>query len=346
MSDRVYTIADLPGPPLGADENRLQSADANGAGAVERLEASRVDLLTLIDNGLPHRPRVPGSAILHKGKRHLFAAKAKSGKSLFALAHAVDIVAAGGCVAILDRENGAEEYARRLGSILAARNGTTRRAVAERLAYYAWPNLRLGDGCDGRFVDHLGGFDATVFDASRPWLSVLHLRENESDDYAKFMAAMVDPLAHKGTATVTLDNTGHDEQGRPRGSSSKLDLHDLTFSVAQRTPFDERTEGSLLITPGLCRFTPGGPWEMRIGGGVFGEAREPGGPDEDSKRLALVCELLGDGVPRSKNRIGDELRGSDGGWQRQAMLAQLSEWAADPSTPIVHIEGEGYALRG
>jgi hypothetical protein len=87
------------------------------------LEASRVDLIALIRNGIPERAYVPGcEPWLLAGKRYLIPATAGVGKSLAMETVAVAVVAAGGRVVILDVENGADEYARRLEDILTARD--------------------------------------------------------------------------------------------------------------------------------------------------------------------------------------------------------------------------------
>jgi len=73
-----------------------------------RLQAAEVDLVGLIEGGIPDRPWVPGATgILAAGKRHLWSAEAKTGKSIAALLLVVAIVEAGGEVVMLDRENGA-----------------------------------------------------------------------------------------------------------------------------------------------------------------------------------------------------------------------------------------------
>jgi hypothetical protein len=110
------------------------------------LSGSRVDLLALIDNGIPERKWLPASRqMLARAARHHIAAPMKSGKSLGLLTHVVNMVDAGARVTILDRENGADEYARRLKAILANRPPKTREAVRERLTYHAWPRLQLED---------------------------------------------------------------------------------------------------------------------------------------------------------------------------------------------------------
>ena len=90
-----------------------------------RLSDSRRDLVDLALSGPVERDYLPASEnMLIRGKRHTCAAPAKRGKSIAWQTHAVDMVAAGAMVAILDRENGADEYARRLRDIMASRDAS------------------------------------------------------------------------------------------------------------------------------------------------------------------------------------------------------------------------------
>ena len=189
----------------------------------QALERSRVDLVGIIRDGIPEREYVPGAdGLLPRAKRVHIAAERKTGKSLsIAVVTAVQIVAAGGTVVVLDRENGADEYARRLRDVLDARD-VDRERVREHLRYHAWPALRLdwGEGYAAAFA----GADVVIFDSSRSHLTPLGLKEDQSDDFAAFTDALIDPLMQAGIATVILDNAGHQEKDRPRGTSSKGDL--------------------------------------------------------------------------------------------------------------------------
>lgn len=297
----IQTRIDHGARPLCDDcasrPHRLPSAigldvDLAGAGAAsepeatalaQRLAESRVDLVEVLERGLPPRQWLPGSeGMLVRGKRHHIAAQLKSGKTLSMLAHVVDMASAGARVAIFDRENGAEEYARRLADVLADRDSDTRSAVRERLTYYAWPQLKLDDA--DQLAAALAGTDLVVWDSTRTFLSSLALDEDRSDDYAKFAGALIDPLFRAGVATVLLDNSGHNNQGRARGSSSKGDLADIVYSLKVLAPFDEHRRGRLRLVRAHSRFGDvGAAFTLELGAGHFGtftldEAeRDPGG---------------------------------------------------------------------
>lgn len=260
-----------------------ERADLNGSGPPaasleQRLADTRVDLLALIDDGLPERAWLPESErMLACGARHHVAAPMKSGKSLCFLAHAVNMVIAGARVVILDRENGEGEYARRLHDILADRPASARDAVRDRLAYYAWTELKLTDSAE--LGNAFGGVDLVVLDSTRTLLSALALDENSSDDFAKFSIAIIEPLFRAGIASVQLDNTGHGDSSRARGSSTKGDLADVLYSLKPTQAFDANRRGRLRLARERSRYGDVAPaFSMDLGAGHFGTFT----PDEAS----------------------------------------------------------------
>jgi hypothetical protein len=173
---------------------------------------------------------------------------------------------------ILDRENGADLYAERLGFIIAALDldDEQRAQLRQRLAYYEFPKIRDYDRAD--LVAEVAAADLVVFDSQRRFLTDMGLDEDSSDDYAKFVAAAVDPLFEAGIATLIQDNTGHSDATRGRGSSAKADLNEVSFILETVEPYSTARVGKirLRLEPGASRFGGEGTWEMTIGGGVFG----------------------------------------------------------------------------
>lgn len=282
-------------PPPEHEEPHEAEPSSNGAGRqhgddlATRLEASRVDLVARASE-VPQEPEyVPAMhGMLPVGARVECAAPAKAGKSLAWLVASVDIVLGGGRVVVLDRENGADEYARRLADIMAARHiqPDERRALSERLQYHAWPTLTLADGPN--LAGALGRADLVIFDSSRKHLSALRLEENKSDDFSRFSDSLLDPLARAGIACVVLDNTGWDEQGRPRGSSSKVDLVDIVFILEQVLPFDRKRRGRIRLRRTHARLgSIGDAWHMDIGGGTYSSWT---GEDRDDERAREAAE--------------------------------------------------------
>jgi len=238
----------------------------------ERVLNKRVDLVERIMEGLPPVEYLPESeGMLIAGKRHLIAAPRKTGKSIGMLVHWSRMALADTRVIILDRENGAQTYAERLDAIITTwglkPHDKTR--IRRNLHYYEFPRLRREDG--QAFSKMAEGAAVVVFDSQRMFLTDLGLRESESDDYSEFMKYAVEPLFGAGVATVILDNTGHTEKTRSRGTSAKGDLNEVLFTLKTEVEFSRNRQGKLrlLLEPGNSRFGHEGEWEMHIGGGAF-----------------------------------------------------------------------------
>lgn len=242
-------------------EGLMAASDgADGEATAEAaLSSSRVDLIERIRNGIPEATYVPGCApYLRAGKRNLWVAPAGTGKTLVALITGVTAVEHGGTVVILDVENGADEYARRLEDILRARDpdGTCGLAEAcqERLRYHDWPRFSL-KWTPEAWVKAVAGADLTIFDSSRLSLSSVGLAEDSNDDYSRFLTALVVPLSRAGTTTLILDNTGHNAKDRARGASSKADLNEVVYLLKLGAPFDRDRAGHLRLIRERTRFS-------------------------------------------------------------------------------------------
>lgn len=244
------------------------AVDPSSFGA--RVASTRVDLLARIRDGIPSIDYLPASdGMLVRGKRHQIAAPKKVGKSISKLVHWVTMACAGSRVVVLDRENGANLYAGRLAAIIAAfgLDEDSQQQLAENLVYHEFPRLRVHDGDE--LVSMCVGADVVVFDSQRMFLTDLGLGEDTSDDYAAFVGIAIDPLFRAGIATVILDNTGHEETKRSRGSSAKGDLNEVLFSLEVVEPFNLDDTGKVRLEITDSRFGNAGRWEMTIGGGVF-----------------------------------------------------------------------------
>lgn len=233
--------------------------------AASILVASYVDLVAHIRAGIPEPAHVPGGEPwLRKGKRYLIPAPAGTGKSLAALIIAVTVVEHGGTVIVLDVENGADEYARRLADILRVRdhNGRLAGACQQRLRYHEWPRFSLAWKPD-TWAEAIDGADLVIFDSSRLALSSVGLAEDSNDDYSHFVSALVVPLARAGATTMILDNTGHADTDRARGASSKADLNEVVYTLKAGAPFDRDQAGHLRLVRTRSRFS-GLPRELHI----------------------------------------------------------------------------------
>ncbi|MEK6272455.1 MAG: AAA family ATPase [Actinomycetota bacterium] len=321
IRDRVLLLEtdsdDTRAPELGREIARLgeelcENSDAPKPAAAAALAASRVDLVEVIRDGIPERQYVPGcEGWLIAGKRYLIPAPAGTGKSLLGLVAAVGVVEAGGTVSILDVENGADEYARRLEDVLKARDadGELARACSERLRYYAWPALRVTWSPED-WAAPFDGVDLAVFDSSRLVLSTAGLAEDSNDDYAMFVNALLVPLARAGSSTMTLDNTGHEERDRARGASAKADLNEVVYVVKRGEEFDRDQHGHLRLVRKRTRFSEL-PAELKVplGGGVYGPP-VVAEPDDDGGdfRPTYLMERLSQTIEDSPGSTTTELR--------------------------------------
>lgn len=292
-----------PGPEPGAPSlAELEGADRGttaAAAPAQALAAARIDLVERIGEGIPERRWVPGGEPwLLAGKRYLLPAPAGTGKSLLAVIVGVEVVAAGGTVAVLDVENGADEYTRRLADVLAAREDGEQltAACSARFLYYDWPALKVNwDGDE--WAAACAGVDLAIFDSSRMMLSAAGLAEDSNDDYSEFVNGLLVPLARAGIATAVLDNTGHDGD-RARGASAKSDLNEVVYVVGTGEPFDREQAGHLRLVRKRTRFSElPATLSVPIGGGTYGpvEEVEPT-PDADGFRPTTLMEWISEAV--------------------------------------------------
>lgn len=280
------------------------------------LVTARVDLVDRIRTGIAEREWVPGAEWLIRGKRYLIFAPAGLGKSLALLVAAIDVIEAGGTVAILDVENGDDEYARRLADVLKARddgNGALVSACSERLRYYAWPALRA-DWSAGDWAAAMAGLDLAIFDSSRLTLSAAGLTEDSNDDYAIFVSALLVPLARAGTTTVVLDNTGHAEGNRARGASAKADLNEVVYALKPGSDFDRDRLDDVRLERHRTRFAEQPrKLHMPLGGGTYGPVEVADDETEDGFRPTRLMERASqviEGEPGlSTNQVAERVKG-------------------------------------
>lgn len=309
-----------------------------------RVASKIVNLVQLIDEGIPPVEYLPASEeMLRRGKRHYIAAPAKEGKSIAMLAHFADMVRAGAKVVVLDRENGRDTYAERLADIMRARRlePKERTQVGENLRYFEFPELKPSDAED--MVELFATADLVVFDSQRMFLSDLGFSEEASDDYARFMAYIIDPLFRAGIATLILDNTGHKEKTRARGTTSKGDLNEICFYIEVVTPFDTTSKGELKLVVEKSRSGNSGEWRMRLGGSYF-YPWEPHNVDlkPNNKFREAAEAVLADGEMRGRRKLLDAVRARGMAIKTASAEHLLDQYVKDPSIPITN-NGKGYS---
>jgi hypothetical protein len=313
---------------------------SDGPNFEQRVLSRRVDLIRRIENGLPPIEYLPVSeGMLVTGKRHLIAAPRKEGKSLGMLVHWARMALEQAKVIVLDRENGADEYARRLDAIITAwglaRRDKTR--LHNHLDYYEFPRLGRTDAAE---IAELGqGAAVVVFDSQRMFLTDFGLKESESDDYSQFMQFAIEPLFQAGVATVILDNTGHNNRERSRGTSAKGDLNEVLFTLKTDVDFSRNRQGKLRLTlaPGDSRFGNEGQWEMHIGGGAFSPWQRLGDQkpiDPVFRRAAEDALQAAGSVGLSKTKLIEAIRAAGVSFGHEVGRRWLYELAHDPDVSI------------
>lgn len=312
------------------------------------LAQSRVDLVRMIDEGIPEREFVPGSGdALVKGKRHHVAAGPKEGKSLsVGIVLALDVVFAGGVVVVLDRENGADEYARRLESVLNAREATEeqREQVRVNYRYHAWPVLKLEWGADPNYAAAFVDADLVIFDSVRKFLTSAGLEENSNDDFSKFAEALVDPLMRAGIACVLLDNTGH-EENRARGAKSKADLCDVMLVLKTTREFALDRAGRVEMTIQYSRFGElTGTWALELGDGNYGSWAHVGAVEARRRFRETVLDVLRESSPLGRDKLTEKLRDRGLKGTDETLRKWLAEDAAEGSYGFEHNNTKGYSL--
>lgn len=319
-----------------------------GTSIRDALDASRVDLMAMIRDGIPEREFLPGTGdAIARGKRHHIAGEAKAGKTLtIAVVGALDVVAAGGTVHIFDRENGAEEYARRLEMVLDARHATDelRQLVARNYRYHAWPQLKLEWGKDPAYAEALGGADLVIFDSSRRHLTSVGLTEDSSDDFSVFTDALIDPLMLAGITTIILDNTGHGDKDRARGTSAKADLCDVMFSLKAAEKFGVHRAGRVEMVCTHSRIGEvDGTWTLELGAGEYGSWKRKTGSDALATfRKACVSALTAES-PLGREALITAARAHGAKGKSDTLRDWLDDLLGEPAPAIEHGD-EGYVL--
>jgi hypothetical protein len=274
------------------------------------------------------------------------------GKSSVALALGTAHAAAGGRVVYLDRENSPSLNKARVQAIMDA-NG--------------WPDLRE----EGRFVcrhyptigrwqgEHVAeaiaglGFTGVVYDSLREFLGQLALDPDSEADVTVFFTTFVTPLLERGLWVLLLDNVGHTEKGRPKGSATKLDACPQGYLVETTSKFSPEKIGAIRITCKRSRYGDEDcTWTMRIGDGMFGvpqpdsttdnaKRAQAASDERESFRQAALAALQAE-APLSRDKLKSAIRKAGGKVGRSAneLLADL---ASDPASGLEHTP-HGYRI--
>jgi len=206
-----------------------------------------VDLAELARQGIPE-PDLVCHGLLYRGGLHSLAGPPDCGKSTLLYLWALELLATGERVLLLDEESGREQVTEKLLAL-----GATPELLApERLIYQDFPG-RTWDPADHQALAELLERTRPALvglDSAGAFLAVAGLSENESEHVTGFYKAVLLHAARTwNTAVVVLDHQGKaDEAGRyARGSGAKLALVDVHLRVEAVVPFSRAQSGLLKL---------------------------------------------------------------------------------------------------
>jgi AAA domain len=206
-----------------------------------------VDLAELARSGVP-APELVCHGLLYRGGLHSLAGPPDAGKSTLLYLWALELLAQGERVVLLDEESGREQVTEKLLAL----GATPDLLDPDRLVYQDFPG-RTWDGADHQALADLLEHTRPALvglDSAGAFLAVAGLSENESEHVTGFYKAVLLNAARTfNTAVVVLDHQGKaDEAGRyARGSGAKLALVDVHLRVEAVVPFSRSQSGLLKL---------------------------------------------------------------------------------------------------
>jgi AAA domain len=206
-----------------------------------------VDLAQLARQGVP-APELVCHGLLYRGGLHSLAGPPDAGKSTLLYLWALELLAQGERVVLLDEKSGREQVTEKLLAL----GATPDLLTPDRLIYQDFPG-RTWDGTDHQALAELLERTRPALvglDSASAFLAVAGLSENESEHVTSFYKAVLLKAARTwNTAVVVLDHQGKaDETGRyARGSGAKLALVDMHLRVEAVVPFSRSQSGLLKL---------------------------------------------------------------------------------------------------
>jgi hypothetical protein len=314
------------------------------------------DSVDVRDAGNDPRQEAPGTAgTLHAGVAAAMWADRGQGKSSAALVLAASHAAAGGRSLYLDRENQPELSKARAQAITSA-NGFPDVLEDETLVIRHYPAVALWEAED--FAEAVAGlgFTGVVYDSLREFLGQLALDPDAERDITRFFTVFVTPLLRRGLWVLALDNVGHAEKGRPKGSATKLDACAQGYQLETTSKFGPERIGALRITCKRSRYgDEDREWTMRLGGGLFevphtdsqtpdAKRRQAAADQREQLRLVAV-KALTTRAPQGRDDLIAAVRAAGLALSNRYARELLADLSSDPASGITHTP-RGYQITG
>lgn len=299
---------------------------------------------TMDEDGLAREP-VPGTGgLLCRGQSALAFSQRGAGKSIVALTIGLSAASKGEQVYYWDRENGAADTRQRAEAILEAND---------------WPDVFASGQFVGRHYPQLSrdwdphhvamalfGFNLVIYDSFREGISQLGGDPNSDSDISRFVDLAVTPLVRCGTAVLILDNTGHDEKNRPKGSGAKLDAIPQVYKLVATSSFNVVESGRVTLECVRSRFGDiGRKWTARMGDGVYEVPRANDQPPEvkavlqeleAKKKFWNACvDALRERAPLGRDPLLKAVRSRGVQGRHNKLREWLSDFADDPSKGLI-----------
>jgi hypothetical protein len=204
-----------------------------------------IDIEALIEEGIEEPEMlIPDRIVSHV--HQTWHGPKESSKTWIALLDAVTVMRAGGTVLWIDKEMGRALFFDRLLNTL----GVPGDLLINHFIYAEYPSLDLSEESKTMWRTLIEARKPTllVTDAQTEVLADAALNENSGTDIARWANAYLNPALRAGGTTLMIDHTGHDEQGRARGSGQKGNAAKVELGFNKLQPFDRETVGLIEIT--------------------------------------------------------------------------------------------------
>jgi hypothetical protein len=273
-----------------------------------------VDLGEIMADG-DTEPDMLVDGLLVEGMHHLVYGKKESGKTWLLLACVKQLIARGETVVWVDEEMGRREFADRLLWM-----GLKPDDVSEHFVYLEFPVLDGSHESRALWAAllEIKKPSLIVVDAQTEVLATADLNENSGTDVAKWLMWYLAPARRLGAATAVIDHTGHEEQGRARGSGHKGAQSKVELSVTRPTPFSKDSLGVIQIRE---------------------EKNTPSAPIPKTQYFELGAEAADDGsyafVFRPTSAVEKKANAKEVE-RRQKIIAMVAEAKEPPSKTRIH----------